>query len=235
MKKMWRLVLVSCFLIVFMMAPQVMGDTVKVDRIAGYFSGSGGEFTLFPSAGLQWVLNAYVEGETKNIKQPPPVNFQSFCIERNEVISIGGTYTAVINTVAIAGGLGGPKPDPISVGVAYLYYQFIKGTLAGYDYDEAAGRGASAGELQNTIWWLEDEMSDPGVGNIFRNLVIAEFANPKADNKGQYPVAALNLFTRDGGNAQDLLTVVPEPATMLLLGSGLIGLAGYGRKKFFTK
>jgi hypothetical protein len=32
-----------------------------------------------------------------------------------------------------------------------------------------------------------------------------------------------------------LVQAVPEPTTLLLVASGLIGLAGYGRKKFFKK
>jgi hypothetical protein len=45
------------------------------------------------------------------------------------------------------------------------------------------------------------------------------------------PVATANGDQLDGPGASP----VPEPTTLILLGAGLVGLAGVGRKKFFKK
>lgn len=198
------------------------GPTVTVTSTNGYFSDYGGEFTATPSAELAWVLNLYHPNATLN------GGFQTFCLELSEQVSMGSTYTVVLNDRMVDGGVG-PAGDPISLGTAWLYHEFQAGTLANYDYTPGSGRVASAGALQSTFWWLEGESADPGAGNIFRNAVIAQFgtaAAAMADNNHTFPVAVLNLYDQNGNRAQDLLVCVPAPGAIILgsLGTFLVGL-----------
>jgi hypothetical protein len=192
-----------------------------------YQTGVGGEFTLAPSAGLQWVLQYYSSSTKNQNSDGITPSFQSFCLEGGEYISPDTTYVAVRNGWAIMGG-NPPAGDPLSKGTAWLYHEFQSGTLDRYNY--TGDRHASAAALQNTIWWLEGEAADPGATNVFRNAVITQFgsaAAAMASNAGLFPVAVLNLYTESGSLAQDMLVCVPVPAAVLL---GMLGLGAAGLK-----
>jgi hypothetical protein len=61
---------------------------------------------------------------------------------------------------------------------------------------------------------------------------------PSSDDPSQLntkTVASPITPSADGGSIDNGGSPVPEPATLILLGAGLVGLAGIGRKKIFKK
>jgi hypothetical protein len=210
----------------------VFADMVTVDRYGNYFGGLGGEDTITP---IGWSWNPY---PLYSSNTQVAGGLQTFCVELVEPITPGVTYDVVLNDRAIWGGVG-PQGNPLSVGTAWLYHEFQKGNLQGYDYTPGIGRKHTAQELQLTIWWLEGYLDDPGDSNPFRNLALATFPDPKADNNGLYPVGVLNLYAQGHlgdpqYRRQDFPVCIPDPvpvpAALLLCLLGL-GTSGLGLRR----
>ena len=159
--------------------PVLAGPQVRAYYLgepAAYQSGSGGEFAAKP---IGWDPTALYATGTKNLwTTPADPTFQTFCVEKNETFTNGTLYNVSLSQSSWSGGTDnhdvGPG-DPLSIGTAYLYHEFQKGTLTGYEYDldgsQSAARKADAGLLQNTIWYLEDENASAPANTKFLDLV----------------------------------------------------------------
>lgn len=216
MKKLYSLALILPSFLICLSSSPAHAYPISVGQVITLQNGPGND------PGGEFIIND-LSGNTIH---------NTFCLETNEYISFGTQYrVADISTEARAGGFGGTKPDPLSLETAYLFYNFYVGTLSEYAYSNApttefSNRAASATALQKAIWHFEGEQY--AAENYYTTLASAAVNSGSWSDLG--PVRVINLQTLSGQNAQDQLTVVPEPASMLLMGSGLLAFAAFRRK-----
>ncbi len=220
MKKLKSLAILAIFFIAMFVVPGAyanpinVNNWVKVYDVPNQGNTSGGEFAL-KSSSTQNGTYTY--------------QFNTFCLETDEYLNYGEALkVSNISKTAWLGGSNTNAGDPLDKRTAYLFYHFIirdLDTLTSGAYSETGDAGANA--LQKAIWYIEQESG--GANNYL--VTLANGASQANLDYAYNRVSVLNLVHADGSNAQDLLTIVPEPATMLLLGLGLFGIGIASRRK----
>jgi hypothetical protein len=152
----------------------------------------------------------------------------TFCLEYDEITYLDTPYTID----ALIDGSETTYSNNWNL-IAYLYWSYNQGTLEAYENGVYSDDANGWSYLQYAIWILVGDseyvsVDNQAIANYYIKLAndVAGGETPEWTNDGRVVIAV-----NDG---QDILATapVPEPATLMLFGTGLLGLGVFTRKKF---